>query len=68
MPGHLFLAWHGLLSLYGADVTAAAPGLPTVLAWLHAPGIALAVAAFAVVAWHVPRQHDLVSDVLAVAS
>jgi hypothetical protein len=67
VPAHLSLAWHGLLSLYGADVTAAAPGLPTVLACLHAPGIALAVAAFAVVAWHVPRQHDLVSDVLAVA-
>ena len=67
VPAHLTLAWHGLLSLYGADVTAAAPGLPTVLACLHAPGIALAVGAFAVVAWHVPHQQDLVSDVLAVA-
>jgi hypothetical protein len=38
-----------------------------VLAWLHAPGIALAVVAFAVVAWHVPHQDDLIGDVLAVA-
>ena len=67
VPGHLSLAWHGVLSLFGADVTAAPPGFPVVLAWLHAPGIALAVAAFAVVAWHVPSQRDLVSDVLAVA-
>jgi hypothetical protein len=67
VTGHLSLAWHGLLSLFGADVTAAPPGFPTVLAWLHAPGIALAVAAFAVVAWRVPSQHDLVGDVLAVA-
>ena len=67
VPGHLALAWHGVLSLFGADVTAAPAGPQTVLAWLHAPGIALAVAAFAVVAWHLPRQHDLVSDVLAVA-
>ena len=67
VPGHLALAWHGALSLFGADVTAAPAGPQTVLAWLHAPGIALAVAAFAIVAWHLPRQHDLVSDVLAVA-
>jgi hypothetical protein len=67
VPGHLSLAWHGVLNLFGADVTTAPPGLPTVLAWLHAPGIALAVAAFAVVAWHVPSRDDLVSDVLAVA-
>jgi hypothetical protein len=67
VPGHLSLAWHGVLSLFGADVTSAPAGPQTVLAWLHAPGIALAVAAFAVVAWHLPRQHDLISDVLAVA-
>jgi hypothetical protein len=67
VPGHLSLAWHGVLSLFGADVTAAPPGPQTVLAWLHAPGIALAVAAFAAVAWHLPRQHDLIGDVLAVA-
>lgn len=67
VPGHLSLAWHGVLSLFGADATSAPHGTQTVLAWLHAPGIALAVAAFAVVVWHVPSQHDLVSDVLAVA-
>jgi len=67
VPGHLALAWHGVLSLFGADVTGATAGTQTVLAWLHAPGIALAVAALAVAAWHLPREHDLVSDVLAVA-
>jgi hypothetical protein len=66
VPGHLSLAWHGLLSLFGADVAAAPPGAPTVLACLHAPGVALAVAAFAVAAWHVPNSRDLVADVLAV--
>jgi hypothetical protein len=66
LPGHLSLAWHGILSLFGAEVTTAPPGPQTVLAWLHAPGIALAVAAFAVVAWHVPSQRDFVGDVLAV--
>ena len=65
--GHLSLAWHGILSLFGADVTTAPPGAQTVLAWLHAPGIALAVAAFAVVAWHVPSPRDFTGDVLAVA-
>ena len=67
VPGHRALAWHGGLSLFGADASAAPEGPQTFLAWLHAPGIALAVAAFAVVVWHVPRPHDLVSDVLAVA-
>ena len=66
LPGHLSLAWHGVLSLFGAEVTTAPPGPQTVLAWLHAPGIALAVAAFAVVAWHVPSQRDFTGDVLAV--
>jgi hypothetical protein len=65
-PGHLSLAWHGILSLYGAEVTTAPPGPQTVLAWLHAPGVALAVAAFAVAAWHVPSQRDFTGDVLAV--
>jgi hypothetical protein len=64
--GHLPLAWHGILSLFGADVTAARGGPQAALACLHAPGIALAVAAFAVVAWHVPSPHDFMSDVLAV--
>jgi len=66
VPGHLSLAWQGVLNLFGADVVAAAPGTQTALAWLHAPGIALAAAAFAVVAWHVPNQRDLTGDVLAV--
>jgi hypothetical protein len=66
IPGHLSLTWHGILSLFGAEVTTAPSGPQTVLAWLHAPGIALAVAAFAVVAWHVPSERDFVGDVLAV--
>jgi hypothetical protein len=66
VPGHLSLAWHGILSLYGAEVTSAPPGPQTALAWLHAPGIALAVTAFAVAAWHVPWQRDFTGDVLAV--
>ncbi len=66
LAGHLELAWHGVLNLLGADVFAAAPGTQTALAWLHAPGVALAVAGFAVAAWHVPSQRDLMSDVLAV--
>jgi hypothetical protein len=67
VPGHLSLAWHGILSLFSADVTTAPAGGQSVLASLHAPGIALAAVAFAVVAWHVPSQHDFVADVLAVA-
>jgi hypothetical protein len=63
---HLPLAWHGILSLFGADVAAARGGPQAALACLHAPGIALAAAAFAVVAWHVPSPHDFTSDVLAV--
>jgi hypothetical protein len=66
VPGHLSLAWHGVLNLFGADVAVAVPGPQTALAWLHAPGIALAAAAFAIVAWHVPNQRDLTGDVLAV--
>jgi hypothetical protein len=67
VPGHLALAWHGVLNLFGADVTLAPSGPQTLLTWLHAPGIALAVGAFAVVAWHLPHAGDLVSDVLTVA-
>jgi hypothetical protein len=66
VPGHLVLAWRGILSLFGADATTAPPGPQTLLAWLHAPGVALAVAAFAVAAWHVPNQRDFTGDVLAV--
>ena len=61
LPAHLSLAFHGTLTLFGADVTAG-----PAIAWLHAPGIALAVAAFAVAVWRVPCPRDLVSDVLAV--
>jgi len=74
VPANLSLALHGTLTLFGADITAApgpgpGPGpanAATVMAWLHAPGVALAVAAFAVVVWRVPCQRDFVGDVLAV--
>ena len=36
-PGHLSLAWHGVLSLFGTDVTAAALGPQGALALRHAP-------------------------------
>jgi len=62
LPANLALALHGTLTLFGADVTVA-----PAMAWLHAPCVALAVAAFASVVWRVPRRHDLVGDVLAVA-
>jgi hypothetical protein len=71
VPANLSLALHGTLNLFGADVAAAPPQAgaadwQTVLAWLHAPGVALAVAAFAVVVWRVPCERDLIGDVLAV--
>jgi hypothetical protein len=78
VPANPSLALHGTLTLFGADVTAAAgPGsgagsgagaanAATVMVWLHAPGVALAVAAFAVAVWRVPCQRDFVGDVLAV--
>ena len=71
VPANLWLALHGTLTLFGADVTAVTPaGGPAdaqaALAWLHAPGAVLAIAAFAVVAWRVPCPRDLTGDVLAV--
>jgi hypothetical protein len=71
VPASLSLALHGTLNLFGADVAAVTPSagpadVQTAMAWLHAPGVALAVAAFAVVAWRVPCPRDLVGDVLAV--
>jgi hypothetical protein len=72
VPANLSLALHGTLILFGADVSPAAglapgqAGAQTAMAWLHAPGVALAVAAFAVVVRRVPCRRDLVGDVLAV--
>lgn len=65
--GHLWLTWHSALTLFGANVTSATPGPQAVMAFLHAPGIALAIAALAIAAWRLPCPADLVSDVLAVA-
>ena len=66
VPGHLSMTLQDALNLFGADVGAARSGPPTVFAWLHAPGVALAAAAFGVALWRLPGRQDLVSDVLAV--
>jgi hypothetical protein len=66
VPGHLSMALQDALNLFGADVGVAQPGPQSVFAWLHAPGIALAAAAFCLAVWRVPCREDLVSDVLAV--
>ncbi|HEX4090844.1 MAG TPA: hypothetical protein VHZ33_19205 [Trebonia sp.] len=66
VPGHLLMAARDTLNLFGADAGVAAAGPPTVFAWLHAPGTALAAAAFVLAVWRVPCRDDLVSDLLAV--
>jgi hypothetical protein len=66
VPGHLSMTLQDTLNLFGADVAAARPGPQTVFAWLHAPGVALAAAAFGLAVWRVPCRSDLISDVLAV--
>jgi hypothetical protein len=66
VPWHLSMALQDTLNLFGADVGVAQPGPQTVFAWLHAPGVALAAAAFGLAVWRVPCRDDLVSDVLAV--
>jgi uncharacterized membrane protein len=66
VAGHLSMTLQDTLNLFGAEVGVAQPGPQTVFAWLHAPGIALAAAAFGLALWRLPRREDLVSDVLAV--
>ena len=66
VPGHLSMTLLDALNLFGADVGVARPGPQTIFAWLHAPGAALAAAAFCYAVWRVPCRADLVSDVLAV--
>jgi hypothetical protein len=66
VPGHLSMTLQDTLNLFGADVGVAHPGPQTVFAWLHAPGIAIAAAAFGLAVWRVPGRGDLISDVLAV--
>jgi hypothetical protein len=66
VPGHLVMTLQDALNLFGADVGVAQPGPQTVFAWLHAPGVALAAAAFGVAVGRVPGRADLISDVLAV--
>jgi hypothetical protein len=66
VPWHLSMALQDTLNLFGADVRVAQPGPQAFFAWLHAPGIALAAAAFGLAVWRVPCRADLVSDVLAV--
>ncbi len=66
IPGHLSMTLQDTLNLFGADVGAAQPGPQTVLAWLHAPGIALAAAALVLALWRIRGRQDLVTSVLAV--
>ncbi len=66
IPGHLSMTLRDTLNLFGADVGAAQPGPQTVLAWLHAPGIALAAAALVLALWRIRGRQDLVTSVLAV--
>jgi hypothetical protein len=66
VPGHLSMTLQDTLNLFGADVGVAPSGPQAVFAWLHAPGIALAAAAFGLAVWRVPNRGDLISDVLAV--
>ena len=66
VAGHLSMTLQDTLNLFGAEVRVAQPGPPTVFAWLHAPGVALAAAAFGLALWRLPRRGDLVSDALAV--
>ena len=66
VAGHLSMTLQDTLNLFGADAGVARPGPQTVFAWLHAPGIALAAAAFGLALGRLPRREDLVCDVLAV--
>ena len=66
VAGHLSMTLHDTLDLFGADARAAQPGPPTVFAWLHAPGIALATAALGIALGRMPARRDLASDLLAV--
>jgi hypothetical protein len=66
LPGHLLLAAHGLLLLFGADFFGGHLGLAAVLAMLHWTGLALAAAAV----WVAARRFaggDLVTQVLVAA-
>jgi hypothetical protein len=66
VAGHLSMTLRDALNLFGADVGVAQSGPQTVFAWLHAPGVALAAAAFGLALWRLRRRADLVSDALAV--
>lgn len=65
LPYHLKVAGHGLLVLFGADVTGASSGIPAGLAWLHLAGVALAGAAFALALRGFVRSPDPLPAILA---
>ena len=67
LPGHLLLAAHGLLLLFGADFFGGHLGLAAVLAMLHWTGLALAAAAVWVAARRFADGGDLVTQVLVAA-
>jgi hypothetical protein len=66
IPAHLSMTLQDTLNLFGADVGAARPGPQTVLAWLHAPGIALAATALVLALGRFRGREDLVTSVLAI--
>jgi hypothetical protein len=67
LPGHLLLAAHGLLLLFGADFFGRHLGLLAVLAMLHWAGLALAAAAVCIAARRFAGGSDLVTQVLVAA-
>jgi hypothetical protein len=67
LPGHLLLAAHGLLLLFGADFFGRHLGLAAVLAMLHWTGLALAAAAVWMAARRFAGGRDLVTQVLVAA-
>jgi hypothetical protein len=67
LPGHLLLAAHGLLLLFGADFFGGHLGLAAVLAMLHWTGLALAAAAVWAAARRFAGGGDLVTQVLVAA-
>jgi hypothetical protein len=67
LPGHLMLAGHGLLLLFGADFFSHSLGLVAALAMLHGVGLALAACGGGIAVRRFARCDDLVEQVLAAA-
>src|SRR6185437_446341 len=65
LPGHLLLAAHGLLVLFGGDFFSHRLGLVSGLAMLHWVGLGLAAWALCTAIRRLPGRDDLVSQLLA---